>query len=70
MTERFGISDGNADVQFVDCHTCEETIDLSEPHPMYETGRQNEFDDYVTRTLHFCSSDCLDAWKGEREFRE
>ncbi|WP_132058688.1 DUF7576 family protein [Halorussus amylolyticus] len=68
MSERYGVYEGEADSQYVGCVTCEESIDLFEPHPMFRDDAVSEFGDLIARTYHFCSDDCLEAWKREEGY--
>jgi hypothetical protein len=70
MPEVYGEYHGDANVQYAGCVECGTTIDLFEPHPMYEEENVSEVGDVAVRTYHFCSDDCLQQWKRQRDTGE
>ncbi|WP_435181615.1 DUF7576 family protein [Halorussus sp. AFM4] len=70
MPELYGEYEGEAESQYVGCVVCGKTIDLFEPHPMFREESVSEVGDVVARTYHFCSEDCIEQWKAERDSGE
>ena len=68
MPEVYGSYDG--DSQYAACEVCGESIDVFEPHPMFEETEENAVGDGVVQTRHFCSDGCLGKWKRQRETGE
>ena len=70
MPELYGEYEGEADEQYVACIVCGKVIDLYEPHPMFREESVSELGDVQARTYHFCSEECLQKWKHERDSGE
>ncbi|WP_158059401.1 DUF7576 family protein [Halorussus halophilus] len=69
MPELFGIYEGTAATQYVGCLSCDDSIDLNEPHPMYQRKEADGVGDSATQTYHFCSDGCLDEWAEKEGYR-
>ncbi|WP_135854203.1 DUF7576 family protein [Halorussus salinus] len=70
MPEVYGEYDGDSDVQYAACIVCGKTLDLFDQHPMFEEETVSEVGDVVVRTYHFCSDDCRQKWKRQRDTGE
>ena len=70
MPEMYGEFEGEADSQFVACVDCGDLVDIFESHPMFCEEDVSEVGDIIARTYHFCSSDCLERWKRQRDIGE
>ncbi|MFC4451661.1 DUF7576 family protein [Halorussus aquaticus] len=70
MPEIYGEYEGDAETQYVACVVCGDLLDLFDPHPMFRDEDVSEVGDVVARTYHFCSDDCRQRWRRERDAGE
>ncbi|MFC7078800.1 DUF7576 family protein [Halorussus caseinilyticus] len=70
MPELYGEYEGDAEVQFVGCVACGKMLDIFDTHPMFREEDISEVGEVVARTYHFCSDDCIQQWKRERDTGE
>ncbi|WP_327054081.1 hypothetical protein [Halomicrococcus gelatinilyticus] len=58
----------DVDVQYLGCVYCSNLLDLTDPHPVAINEEEDEFDEPILVSYHFCSGDCCRHWRRDGGF--